>query len=164
MLMNALPKIRHELLDAPVDALHVHRIDAVELGLGHVQHGLVPVRRARVVDDGLHAAEVVDGRIEERLPVGAFRHVALNGDRAPVLHFRRRRQRDLARHALRRRPVQIVDDDVRALARKGLRDAFAETRTAARHDHRLALQSHRRLPLSVSAMFDGNGFQRREAV
>ncbi|CAM2161002.1 hypothetical protein PT2222_90220 [Paraburkholderia tropica] len=132
----ALAKMRHERAHAPVEAFHVDGENAVEFRFADLHHGLVAMRGARVIDDDLHAAEAADGGVAQRVPVGFARDVALHGDRLAA------RVRDLTRDALCGLGVQIVDDDMGAFARIGFGDAFAESRTGARHDGRLACESH----------------------
>ncbi len=111
-----------------VDALHVDRIDAVELGFGHFQVGLVAVRPARVVD---HDVERAAGCRDELRPVLAARHVGVH---ELSLH--------LARDLRAGRVVDVGDDHVGAFFAEAPRDAGAEPGCGAGDDGCLSLQSH----------------------
>ena len=52
------------------------RVDAVELVFGHVEHRLVAVRRAGVVDDDVEIAEAGEREGDEPRHVGVLGHVA----------------------------------------------------------------------------------------
>lgn len=58
-----------------IHALDVHRHDAVELVLGHVERRLVRVRRAGIVNQHIDAAVLGHRRRDGRVPIRRFGHV-----------------------------------------------------------------------------------------
>ena len=141
MVMNTpfrlLAEMRHRVPRGQEEALHVDAVDPVELLLGHVEHRLVAVRRAGVVDDDVEVAERRRARSgRARATSASLRHVAGAEPRAAA------GRDDLLRDALAARGVDVVDDDLRALVREALGDALAEARAGAGDDGDLVLQSH----------------------
>jgi hypothetical protein len=117
-------------------ALHVDAEDAVELLFGHVEHRLIPVRRAGVVDDDVEVAEPVERAADERGHVAVAAHIAGAEERATAGGA------DVPRHARPGHGVDLVDDDRRALLREALRDALAKARTRTGDDRYLVRKSH----------------------
>ena len=123
-----------------IDGFHVDREHAIERRLIDVEHPLVAVRRAGVVDDDVRWAEGVDAGLHSRAHVGAFGYVAL-------LRLRVRAQRRSDR--LRLGTVQIGDEHLRALGDEELGDTLAETAGCAGNNCDLALKlSHFVQPLA----------------
>src|SRR6202011_2679978 len=113
----ALAHDGHDRLRHVIDRLDVDVEDAIEGGLIDVEHPLVAVRRAGIVDDDVRRTERIDTGLHRGVHLGAFGHVAL-------LRFGVRAERRC--HRLRLRSVQIDDQHARALGDKALGDAFAK--------------------------------------
>src|SRR5258708_21040080 len=87
---------RYRVYRREIDALHVDRVDLVELGLGHLEVRLVAVGPAGVVDDDL---EPLAGFAYQLHPVGALGHVALHEASAdPFRHLLPHRAVIVAHH------------------------------------------------------------------
>jgi hypothetical protein len=119
-----------------VDRLHVDREDAVERRLGDLQQRLVGHRVAGVVDQDVEPAEGADRPLDEAL------HVAVDGHVRLVEFGRAAGGDDLVGDARAAGPVDVVDDEVRALLGETLGDALAEARSGAGDDRDLGLESH----------------------
>src|SRR5688572_8141598 len=111
-----------------VDALHVHRVDAVELGLGDLEVRLVAVGPAGVVDDDVE----LGARAGDQLcPVAALGDIGM-----------RKFSAHLPGDALAGLHIDVGDDDLGAFLGEALRDARAEPRAGPGDDGGLALEPH----------------------
>jgi len=82
----------------------------------------VRITRARVVDQDVHRAEFLHRAVDEHLPVGGARDVRFDEvDRLRVG----------GRDAFAARAVDVADQDLAALGREAVGDAFAEAGSAA---------------------------------
>ncbi len=130
--------MRHRVLRRQEQALDVDLVDAVELLFRHVEHRLVAVSRAGIVDNDVQAAALGERELHEAGDVGVARHVAGTGQRVSAAPG------DLACDRLRTGLVHVVDDDARALFREAARDPGAESGGRAGHDRNPAFKPHAR--------------------
>jgi hypothetical protein len=89
------------------------------------------VRRPRVVDDDVEAAEGYERELDQALDIRVFRHVA--GKKARGAAGRD----DVRDGVLAVFGVHVVGNHARALGREALRDAAAEARACAGNDGNL---------------------------
>src|SRR5262249_44071134 len=115
------------------DGFDVHRHEAVEFSLLHLEHGPPHVAHAGVVDENVDSPKSVDGRLDAGLYVRALGDVAAHGDRLVA---------DRGRGLPRRLGIDVDDRNTRALARKRLGDAFAEARCRAGDERNLVVKTH----------------------
>ena len=107
-----LAKFVHKLLRQKVRALQVHRHHLVIIVFVHLpEHGLL--FQAGIVHQDVHCSELVDGSLDQVLPILGLGDVGSDGD--PV--------RSCSLHALQRllraiRRANVVDDDLCAVLRK----------------------------------------------
>ena len=126
--------------------LEVHADDGVELLLRHVEAHLV-AQDPGVADEHVEPTERVDGLLHHGLGAGPARAVVVVRDALAA------GGRDLVDDLLRGRLVgaltgagaaEVVDDDLRALAREQQRLGAPDAAARARHDRDLAVEeSHR---------------------
>ena len=113
------------------DRFHVDRKHFVEGRFVDVEHRLVAMRGARVVDDDVGRAEGVDAGLDRGEDVRTFCDIAPH---------RPRRRAQLGRQLLRFRLLDIRDQDARAFGDKKSRNALAESAGAAGDDRDLAFE------------------------
>ena len=131
-------EVRHRVPRGQEQALHVDAVDPVELVLGHVEHRLVAVRGAGVVDDDVEVAVFVE-REARRAPRRRRRC-----DTSPAQDARAAAGGDdlAAPRAAPLAALMSLTTTRGALLREALRDALAESRTAAGDDRDLVAESH----------------------
>src|SRR5215213_6659184 len=126
-------EMRHQRLRHQVDRLDVDGEDAVELLLRDVDHGLVAMARAGVVDDDVDAAELADRIVHGALDILPSGDVACERDRAMA---------DLLGRGLRRPELEIEHRNPGAFAREGLGDAEPEALRGAGDEGGLVGEAH----------------------
>jgi hypothetical protein len=108
----------------------------VEFRLGDVEHRLVAMGRARVVDDDVERAERIQRERHQR------RHVGVACDVATAEAHGEAGAGQRVGHAPSVRLVDVGDHHARALVCEALGDTLAKAGAAARDDRHLAFESH----------------------
>jgi hypothetical protein len=142
----APPQRRDAVPGREIEALHIDREDAVELLLGDVEHRLVALGRAGVVDHyvepaigafglGDHGRDIVAvGDVGMQIGGGAAGPGDGVGDRAAGV------------------VVDVGDDDARPFRGEAAGDRLAEAGGGTGHDRYLVLKSHRSPPFGRGSM------------
>src|SRR4029079_14848882 len=121
-------------------SLEMRSDDRVPVVVAHLEEKVV-ADDSRARDQHVERAAVRDRRLRRGLDLLELRHVAAN-----------RMTADLLRSLLGAALVEVRDDDRRALRGEPLRSCGADALRAARHQHRLALESrHGRRRYTVRA-------------
>ena len=128
---------RHHGLREQKQPLHVDREDAIEFRLADVEHRLVDMADAGIVDQDVERAEGLERRRDRGIDIGAFCHVAAHEDR--ILADRRRRPRG------RLSPPHRAPRPSRLRARRSPRSR-PHARSRAGDDGNLVRKTHVSLP------------------